>query len=97
MKKMSIGACTLVVLLGMGFGCAKESAQAGGKQTVCPVMGGEINTKLFVDADGKRIYVCCGSCLTKVEKDPAKYIAQLEKNGVILDKAPAADPANPNK
>ena len=61
------------------------------KQTVCPVMGGAVNTNLFVDHDGKRIYVCCAGCVRAVKEAPAKYIAKLEKDGVVLDKTPVAD------
>jgi hypothetical protein len=63
-------------------------------QTTCPVMGGAVNKKLFVDAEGKRIYLCCGGCIKTVQKDPAKYIKMLEDKGVTLEKtpAPAAEP-----
>lgn len=64
------------------------------KQTVCPVMGGAVNTNLFVDHAGKRIYACCTGCLPDLKKDPAAFIAKLEKSGVALDKTP---PANPGK
>lgn len=57
------------------------------RQTMCPVMGNEINKKLFVDYEGKRIYVCCGMCIKTVKKDPAKYVKQLEAEGITLDKA----------
>jgi len=50
-------------------------------------MKGEINKKLFVDYQGKRIYVCCRSCLKAVKQDPAKYVRQLEAEGLTLDKA----------
>jgi len=53
-------------------------------------MGGEIDKKLFVDAEGKRIYACCGGCLPKIRKEPAKYIKQLEDAGAVLDRAPEA-------
>ena len=56
-------------------------------QKRCPVMGGEINKKLFVDYQDKRIYVCCKSCLKEVKQDPAKYVKQLEAEGTALDKA----------
>jgi hypothetical protein len=46
-----------------------------------------------VDYDGKRIYVCCRGCIGVVKKDPAKYIALLEKEGITLDKVPVASPA----
>ena len=58
-------------------------------QAKCPVMGGAIDKKLYVDHDGKRIYVCCSGCLGKVREDPAKYIKMLEDQGVTLEKVPA--------
>ena len=56
------------------------------KQTVCPVAGGKIDKNLYVDADGKRIYVCCENCLEKVKADPQKYIKRLENEGITLEK-----------
>jgi hypothetical protein len=64
-------------------------------QTLCPVMGGAINKKLYVDSDGKRIYVCCAMCISTINKDPAKYIKQLEDQGITLEKTPATAPATP--
>lgn len=66
-------------------------AAAAKAQTTCPVMkGNPINPKLFVDQDGKRIYVCCSGCITPVKKNFAKYAKQLEAEGVVLE---AANPA----
>ena len=56
------------------------------RQTQCPVMGGKVNKNLYVDHNGKRIYVCCAGCITAVKKDPAKYIKKLEAEGVTLEK-----------
>ena len=56
-------------------------------QTMCPVMGGKVNKDLYVDHDGKRVYVCCKGCIGAVEKDPEKYIKKLEADGVALDPA----------
>ncbi len=50
-------------------------------QKTCPVMGGKINKDLYVDAKGKRIYVCCKGCISKVKAEPEKYIEKLEKKG----------------
>jgi len=50
-------------------------------------MGGEINKKLYVDADGKRIYACCAGCVEKIKANPQKYIKQLEDQGITLEKA----------
>jgi hypothetical protein len=58
-------------------------------QTTCPVMkGNKINPKLYVNAEGYRIYVCCSGCLSAVKADPAKYIEQMKAEGVELEKAP---------
>lgn len=68
----------------------KSDNKASGKpQTNCPVMGkNKINKNLYVDAEGKRIYVCCGACIAKVKADPKKYIKKLEDQGVKLEDAP---------
>ena len=64
------------------------SAVFAGPQTNCPVMGGPVDHKLYVDADGYRIYVCCGMCVKEVKADPAKYIAKLKAEGVEIAKTP---------
>ena len=61
-------------------------------QLTCPVMGGKIDKNLYVDtgsidAEGKRIYVCCEGCLEKLKADPQKYFKQLESQGITLEKA----------
>ena len=61
----------------------------GKPQTTCPAMAGQaVNPKLYVDADGYRIYVCCRKCVKDVTADPAKYIAKLKAEGVELEKTP---------
>ncbi|MBN1576791.1 MAG: hypothetical protein JW913_09580 [Chitinispirillaceae bacterium] len=50
-------------------------------QTTCPVTGDPIDKKLYVDYQGKRIYVCCSQCIASVKKDPEKYIKKLESEG----------------
>jgi YHS domain-containing protein len=50
-------------------------------QTTCPVMGEPIDKNLYVDYNGKRIYVCCVNCVDKVKKNPEKYIKKLESMG----------------
>ena len=53
-------------------------------QAKCPVMGGKINKDLYVDHDGKRVYVCCKGCIAAVKKEPQKYIKKLEADGVTV-------------
>jgi YHS domain-containing protein len=54
-------------------------------QTTCPVMGEAINKSLYVDYNGKRIYVCCKLCIDSVKKDPEMYIKKLEKLGQSVE------------
>lgn len=68
---------------------ATTNAVAVKAQTACPVMGGPVDKSRYVDYDGKRIYVCCGACVAKIKKNPAKYVKQLEDQGITLDKVPA--------
>ena len=70
-------------------------ALAEGKpQTTCPVMkGSPVSKSLYVDAEGYRIYVCCGGCVREVQANPAKYVAELQAEGVELEKAPEAPKA----
>ena len=60
--------------------------QQGTAQTTCPVMKGKINKNLYVDYKGKRIYVCCHGCINAVKADPEKYIKEMEKKGISLQK-----------
>ena len=66
---------------------------AGKPQTTCPVMkGSPVSKSLYVDAEGYRIYVCCGGCVREVQANPAKYVAELQAAGVELEKAPVEPP-----
>ena len=58
------------------------------KQSLCPVMGGEINTSLYSDFEGKRVYFCCPMCKPDFEKNPARYIQDMETRGIQLAKTP---------
>ena len=75
---------------GSGEKSGTESTKAGTtvEQTVCPVMGGKINKALYIDANGKRIYMCCEGCINKLKADPAKYITKLESQGITLASTP---------
>ena len=62
-----------------------EMVQSGDKelsvQKTCPVMGGEIKKDLYVDVDGKRVYVCCQGCIDPIKKNPEKYLKKLSELG----------------
>ena len=63
-------------------------------QTMCPVMGGAVNKKFFVDYQGKRVYFCCNDCPATFKKDPVKYIKKMEAEGTTLDKTPQTTTPN---
>jgi YHS domain-containing protein len=89
MKRGIISATLLVIALSIPTAHAEEKTeeQKVKKQTNCPVMtDNPINEKLFVDVEGKRIYVCCNTCLKIAKEDPAKYIKQLEAKGITVEK-----------
>ena len=67
---------------------AADTAEKGKPQTICPVMGGKIDKKVYADYQGKRVYFCCSSCREEFKKDPEKYIKKLEDQGVAIEKAP---------
>lgn len=56
---------------------ASRGEHAESLQKICPIMGKAIDGKLFVEFRGRRIYACCGGCLTKIRKDPAGYARKV--------------------
>jgi len=68
-----------------------EKVDTDTPQTVCPVMGGPINRGIYVDYRGKRIYFCCNACVRAFKKNPTKYVARLEEQGVTFPSAEVQD------
>jgi len=60
-------------------------------QTLCPVLGGEIDRQLFVDYGGQRVYFCCQNCLDKFKTDPKGYIKKMKDEGIQLEKTPGTE------
>ena len=59
-------------------------------QTNCPVMPqNTIDSTLFVDYNGERVYFCCNYCVGQFQKHPQKYLDKLTQMG----QKPAATPA----
>lgn len=92
-RMMAILACTWAAGAVIANGAGDKVAATGTKQEKCPVMGGPINTNLFVEAEGYRIFVCCPACTNAIGKDPKKYIEKMKAEGVTpapaKEKAPA--------
>ena len=75
-KRWPVAGAMAVLLAGATFAADKtEQAQAATtntvavkSQTLCPVMKGPVDKSQFADYDGKRIYVCCGGCIAKLNR-----------------------------
>ena len=67
------------------------SRQQPKPQTACPVMGGPIDKALYVDAKGKRIYLCCAACEEAIRAEPDKYIKKIEQRGQTVEDAPSQE------
>jgi YHS domain-containing protein len=88
--KMLIIALSLAAFVVGSVWAAEPKAAAEGKpQTVCPVLGGNINKQVYADYKGKRVYFCCEGCDTEFKKDPEKYMKKLQEEGVSLEPSPA--------
>ena len=87
-----------LLISGLGFSAAGAEPPAQKRtvdkaQAVCPVTGDKIDKTVFSDYGGKRVYFCCKDCVTTFKADPAAIVARMEKDGIVLDKTPATDPA----
>jgi YHS domain-containing protein len=47
--------------------------------TKCPIMGGPVSGKDFIEYQGKRYGICCAGCAEEFEKNPEKYLAKLKE------------------
>jgi len=65
---------------------AKSDDKAGSRpQTLCPVMGGEINKEFYADHDNKRVYFCCPGCKEPFLSEPEKYLEEMQSEGVQVE------------
>jgi YHS domain-containing protein len=68
---------------------AKESPKTTPKQlrnqTICPVMKNPIDSSVFTDIQGQRIYMCCWGCEKKLKANPDKYFEEAAKEGILFE------------
>ena len=58
------------------------------EQKVCPLMiEDEIDPEEFVEYKGKKIFMCCGSCVKKFKKAPEYYVKLTSKLLPQIDKS----------
>jgi len=91
MKLIKILLLTLVVLALAGGPALAADPKP---QTLCPVLGGNVNKQVYADYQGKRIYFCCSGCDAEFKKDPEKYMKKLEAEGITLEKCPVQPKTN---
>jgi YHS domain-containing protein len=84
MKKIAI-LLMLTLFLPAGLALAETNAAADNKaqavdvgNTQCPVMGGPVSGKTFIEYEGKRYGTCCEGCEAEFKKNPDKYLANLK-------------------
>ncbi len=89
--KTMILALSLAAFVAGSVLAAEPKAAAEGKpQTVCPVLGGNVNKEIYADYKGKRIYFCCAGCDAEFKKDPEKFMKKMQEQGIKLAPCPPA-------
>ena len=80
---------------------AKETTKAAPKQlkpqSLCPVMGGKIDSTVFADLQGQRVYFCCGKCPPKFKADPDTYFKKVAEQGVLFENVQTTCPVSGEK
>ncbi len=66
-------------------------------QTHCPVMGGEIDSTMFADIQGQRIYFCCLGCIDKFKENPDKYFKKSAEDSILFENIQASCPVSGEK
>jgi hypothetical protein len=61
-------------------GLAQSDEMAIAAQGICPVSGeplGSMGSPIKVNLQGRDVFVCCAGCVSKLQEDPQKYLANL--------------------
>ncbi|MCK4462020.1 MAG: YHS domain-containing protein [candidate division Zixibacteria bacterium] len=63
-------------------------------QTLCPVMGGKIDSTIYTDIQGQRVYLCCAGCIKPLKKDPDKYFKKAAADSVLFENVQTSCPVS---
>ncbi|MCB2229917.1 YHS domain-containing protein [bacterium] len=63
-------------------------------QTHCPVMGGKIDSTVYTDIQGQRVYHCCPMCSDKLKADPDKFFKKAAGEGVLFENIQSTCPVS---
>lgn len=68
-----------LLLLSAGIAAARQDQPAATPTNdTCPVMPGEpVDPEIFVEYQGRRVWLCCTKCKARWERDPEKYAVNL--------------------
>jgi YHS domain-containing protein len=66
-------------------------------QTHCPVMGGKIDSTVYTDIQGQRVYHCCPMCSATLKADPDKYFKKAAEEGVLFENIQTTCPVSGEK
>lgn len=66
-------------------------------QTHCPVMGGAIDSTVYTDIQGQRVYHCCPMCSKALKADPDRYFEKAAQQGVLFENIQTACPVSGEK
>lgn len=90
MKKLSLLILILIIpwfLITLTL--AQEKTKSGDIQQTCFIMkGNPINTRIYADYKGHRIYFCCRDCLRAFQQNPEAYFKAMMEAKFPLEKTP---------
>lgn len=72
----------------------KDAVKELKNQTHCPVMGGKIDSTVYTDIQGQRVYHCCPMCIAKLKADPDKYFKKSAAEGILFENIQTACPVS---
>jgi YHS domain-containing protein len=87
--KLALLAVAFLAVVSIPLWTSVGDGEGGSVQSLCPVMGFDINRDIFTDYHSKRIYFCCPFCPSEFKKTPDKFMDQMQEKKVLLEDAPA--------
>lgn len=92
MKKIEIVICTIICLTMWGFSDESthqhqfpqrvvKKGEPLKNQTICPVMGGEIDSTYYAIYKRNVVFFCCKGCIDAFKKGEKYYISVLKRFG----------------
>lgn len=86
---LALSASLLATFITASAGTDKANTKSASRelknQTVCPVMGNPIDSAVYTDIQGQRVYHCCPGCGSKLKADPDKYFKKAAADGILYE------------